>query len=56
MRITFKVPEGLRPSKHEYQLSVLHEKIWDILELCWVKEPAERLTISDLVRRLSEIR
>ncbi|KAF8346381.1 kinase-like domain-containing protein, partial [Amanita rubescens] len=33
-RITFKVPEGLRPIREDYQLSVLHEKIWDILELC----------------------
>jgi len=54
-RITFRVPEGLRPIREDYQLSVLHEKIWGILELCWVKDPAERLTISDVVQRLSNI-
>jgi len=55
-RITFKVPEGLRPRREDYQLPVLHQKIWDILELCWVKDPAARLTISDVVQRLSNIR
>ena len=39
------VPEGLRPRREEYELSGLHAKIWDILELCWAKDPADRLTI-----------
>lgn len=48
------VPDGLRPSREEYQLSGLHAKMWDILELCWVNNPADRLTMSAVVQQLSD--
>ena len=48
------VPEGLRPKREEYQLSKLHGKIWDILELCWVHIPVDRLTMPIVVQQLSE--
>ena len=50
-----EVPEGLRPNREEYELSELHAKIWDILELCWVKDPGERLKMLIIVQQLSNI-
>ncbi|KAF8736484.1 hypothetical protein AX14_014467 [Amanita brunnescens Koide BX004] len=55
-RITIGVPEGLRPRKEEYELTSLHAKIWDILELCWAHIPAERLTMPIIVQKLSNTR
>ena len=49
------VPEGLRPNRKDYQLSELHAKIWNVLELCWVKVPAERLKMPIVVQQLSAI-
>ena len=51
-----QVPEGLRPSREEYELSGLHAKIWDILERCWVHNPADRLTMPIIVQQLSDTR
>ena len=56
VRIMIGVPDDLRPRKEEYELSVLHAKIWDVLELCWVKIPAEGLTIMSVVQRLWDSR
>ena len=50
-----RVPEGLRPDRKEYELSEQHAKIWDILELCWVKDPAERLKMPIVVQRLANM-
>ncbi|KAF8623869.1 hypothetical protein AX17_007271 [Amanita inopinata Kibby_2008] len=54
-KIILKVPDGLRPSKADYRLSGQHQKIWEILEKCWVAEPSKRLTMSTVAERLSLI-
>ena len=55
-KIIMRVPEGLRPSRQEYELSRLDAKIWDVLERCWVQIPAERLTMSIVVQQLFHTR
>ncbi|KAF8621358.1 hypothetical protein AX15_007832 [Amanita polypyramis BW_CC] len=54
-RIILRVPDGLRPKREEYRLSQLHGQIWNILEFCWVHEPARRPTISTVVQYLSHL-
>ncbi|KAK2464986.1 hypothetical protein APHAL10511_003062 [Amanita phalloides] len=51
-----RVPKGLRPKRGDYMLSNAHEKVWDVLELCWVAEPKERPTMTAVIKRLSSLR
>jgi hypothetical protein len=57
-QVMFAVQNGIRPSRPSDTLSQsrgLTDKIWRLIEACWVKEPSERPTASRIVKRLRSL-